>query len=136
MRAIEAKTFSGCGGLRQTELPEPRPGAGPRHGQRRHAARSDDPVGWTPSSQGAAGAQQSGRAGIIEDAGESGFAVGSRVMFTRHSQQRHRVPLHSSLSIVRSSKFLILGRTTSGSMIVSGRRGSCGLPNAIASVHL
>ena len=57
-------------------------------------------------------------------------------MFTRHSHQRRRVPLHSSLSIVRSSKFLILGRTTPGSMIVSGRRGSCGLPNAIASVHL
>jgi NADPH:quinone reductase len=25
MRAIEAETFSGCGGLRQVELPEPQP---------------------------------------------------------------------------------------------------------------
>jgi hypothetical protein len=28
MRAIEAQTFSGCGGLRQTELPKPQPTLG------------------------------------------------------------------------------------------------------------
>jgi hypothetical protein len=62
MRAIEAKTFSGYGGLRQIELPKPQPAkdrvlvrvtaAGG------HAARSHDPVGWTPSGQGAASAWQ------------------------------------------------------------------------------
>src|SRR5712672_4667311 len=36
-------------------------GAGPRDGRRRHAARLYGPVGWTPSSQGAAGARQRGR---------------------------------------------------------------------------
>src|ERR1700730_9731120 len=63
MRAIEAKTFSGYGGLRQTELPEPQPAKdrGPRHGRRRHTARSYAPVGWTPSGHGAAGARQRGR---------------------------------------------------------------------------
>ena len=62
MRAIEAKSFSGYGGLRQTELPTPQ-SAKDRvlvrvNGRRRHATRIHGPVGWTSSSQGAVGARQ------------------------------------------------------------------------------
>ena len=62
MRAIEAETFSGYGGLRQIELPKPQ-SAKDRVLVRVTAAgvtppRSHDPVGWTPSGQGAAGARQ------------------------------------------------------------------------------
>ena len=58
MRAIEAKTFSGYGGLQQIALAKPQPGFGPYYGRRRHAARSHGPVRCTSSSQGAAGARQ------------------------------------------------------------------------------
>src|SRR6266851_3942803 len=85
MRAIEAKTFSGYGGLRQTELPKPQP-AEDRVLVRVTAAgvtpldhtilSGGHPRAKTPLVLGNEGA------GIIEDAGESGLAVGSRVMFT------------------------------------------------------
>jgi hypothetical protein len=64
MRAIEAKSFSGYGGLQQTELPKPLPAKDRvliRHGRRRHTTRLHDPVGWTPSGKGAAGARQRGQ---------------------------------------------------------------------------
>jgi NADPH:quinone reductase len=62
MRAIEAETFSGYGGLRETELPEPR-AAKDRVLVHVTAAGVTPleyigPVGWTPSSQAAAGAGQ------------------------------------------------------------------------------
>jgi hypothetical protein len=59
MRAIEAKTFSGYGRLQQIELAKPQPAKDKvLVGSRRHAARSHDPNGWTPSGQGTADARQ------------------------------------------------------------------------------
>src|SRR6202142_812959 len=85
MRAIEAKTFSGYGGLRQTELPKPQP-VKDRVLVRVTAAGvtpldhtilpGEHPRAKAPLELGNEGA------GVIEDACESGFAVGSRVMFT------------------------------------------------------
>jgi NADPH:quinone reductase len=85
MRAIEAKTFSGYGGLRQNELPKPQP-AKDRVLVRVSAAgvtpldhtilSGAHPRAKAPLVLGNEGA------GIIEDAGDSGLAVGSRVMFT------------------------------------------------------
>jgi NADPH2:quinone reductase len=85
MRAIEAMTFSGYGGLRQTELPKPQPvkdrvlvhvtaaGVTPLE----YAILSGGhPRAKAPLVLGNEGA------GVIEDAGDSGLAVGSRVMFT------------------------------------------------------
>jgi NADPH:quinone reductase len=81
-----ALTFPGYAGLRQTQLPEPQPlkgrGAGPRHG-RRHVTPLDHTVlsGRHPRAKAPPVPGNEG-AGVIEDTGESGFAVGSRVMFT------------------------------------------------------
>jgi NADPH:quinone reductase len=85
MRAIEAKTFSGYGGLRQTEVPKPQP-AKDRVLVRVTAAgvtpldhtilSGAHPRAKAPLVLGNEGA------GIVEDAGDSGLAVGSRVMFT------------------------------------------------------
>jgi NADPH2:quinone reductase len=85
MLAIEAKTFSGHSGLRQTELPKPQP-AKDRVLVRVTAAgvtpldhvilSGGHPRAKAPLVLGSEGA------GVIEDAGESGLAVGSRVMFT------------------------------------------------------
>src|SRR5277367_6216559 len=85
MRAIEAKTLSGYGGLRQSELPKPQPvtdrvlvrvtaaGVTPLE----HTILSGGhPRATAPMVLGNEGV------GVIEDAGESGLAVGSRVMFT------------------------------------------------------
>src|SRR6202048_4404313 len=85
MRAIEAETFTGYGGLRQIELPKPQPakdrvlirvaaaGVTPLD----HTIRSGaHPRAKAPLVLGNEGA------GVIEDAGGSGLAVGSRVMFT------------------------------------------------------
>jgi len=57
-----------------------RQGAGPRHApaSRRSITRS---CRWTPSGQAPLVLGNEG-AGVIEDAGDSGLAVGSRVMFT------------------------------------------------------
>jgi NADPH2:quinone reductase len=85
MRAIEANTFSGYGGLRQVELPKPQP-AKDRVLVRVTAAgvtpldhtilSGQHPRAKAPLVLGNEGA------GVIEDAGLSGLAVGSRVMFT------------------------------------------------------
>jgi NADPH2:quinone reductase len=85
MQAIEAKTFSGYGGLRQTELPKPQP-AKDRVLVRVTAAgvtpldhtilSGEHPRAKAPLVLGNEGA------GVVEDAGESDLAVGSRVMFT------------------------------------------------------
>lgn len=85
MPAIEATTFSGYDGLRQTELPRPHPtkdrvlvrvtaaGVTPLD----HTILSGrHPRAKPPLVLGNEGA------GVIEDAGDSGLEVGSRVMFT------------------------------------------------------
>ena len=85
MRVIEAKTFSGYGGLQQTESPKPQP-------VKDRALHCVTAVGVTPLdhtilSGGHPRATAplvvgNEGAGVIEDAGESGFAVRSRAMFT------------------------------------------------------
>ena len=85
MRVIEAETFSGYDGLRQSELPKPQPtmdrvlvrvtaaGVTPLE----HTILSGGhPRATAPLVLGNEGV------GVIEDAGDSGLAVGSRVMFT------------------------------------------------------
>ena len=85
MLAIEAKTFSGFGGLRQTELPKPQPA---RDRVLVHVtAAGVTPLDHTILSGGHPRAKAplvlgNEGAGVIEDAGDSGLAVGSRVMFT------------------------------------------------------
>src|SRR5258707_448269 len=85
MRAIEAKTFSGYGGLRQTELPKPQPAKD--RVLVRVTAAGVTPLDHTILSGGHPRAKAplvlgNEGAGVIEDAGESGLTVGSRVMFT------------------------------------------------------
>jgi NADPH:quinone reductase len=85
MRVIEAKTFSGYGGLQQIELPKPQP-AKERVLVRMRAA-GVTPLEYTVLSGGHPRAKVplvlgNEGAGVIEDAGGSGLAVGSRVMFT------------------------------------------------------
>jgi len=85
MWAIEAKTFSGYGGLRQTDLPKPQPAAD--RVLVRVTAAGVTPLDHTILSGGHPRARAplvlgNEGAGIIEDAGDSGLAVGSRVMFT------------------------------------------------------
>ena len=85
MRAIEAETFSGYRGLQQIELPKPQP-AKDRVLVRVTAAgvtpldhtilSGQHPRAKAPLVLGNEGA------GVIEDAGDSGLEVGSRVMFT------------------------------------------------------
>src|ERR1700733_6257144 len=85
MWVIEAKTFSGYGGLQQTELPKPQPVKD--RVLVRVAAAGVTPLDHTILSGGHPRAKAplvlgNEGAGVIEDAGESGFVVGSRVMFT------------------------------------------------------
>ena len=85
MRAIEAKTFSGYDGLRQIELPKPQP-AKDRvlvHVTAAGVTPLDHtiPSGGHPRAKAPLVLGNEG-AGVIEDAGDSGLAVGSRVMFT------------------------------------------------------
>ena len=85
MRAIEAKTFSGYGGLHQTELPKPKPAKD--RVLVRITAAGVTPLDHTILSGGHPRAKAplvlgNEGAGVVEDPGESGFAVGSRVMFT------------------------------------------------------
>jgi NADPH2:quinone reductase len=85
MRAIEAKTFSGYGGLRQTDLPKPQPASD--RVLVRVTAAGVTPLDHTILSGGHPRARAplvlgNEGAGVIEDAGRSGLAVGSRVMFT------------------------------------------------------
>ena len=85
MRAIEAHTFSGYGGLRQVELPKPQPTKD--RVLVRVTAAGVTPLEYTVLSGGHPRAKAplvlgNEGAGVIEDAGDSGLAVGSRVMFT------------------------------------------------------
>jgi NADPH2:quinone reductase len=85
MRAIEAKTFSGYGGLQQIELAKPQPAKG--EVLVRITAAGVTPLEYTVLSGGHPRAKAplvlgNEGAGVIEDAGGSGLAVGSRVMFT------------------------------------------------------
>ncbi|CAE6860465.1 quinone oxidoreductase family protein [Paraburkholderia aspalathi] len=85
MRVIEAETFSGYDGLRQIELPKPQPAKG--RVLVRVTAAGVTPLDYTLLSGGHPRAKAplvlgNEGAGVIEDAGDSGFAVGSRVMFT------------------------------------------------------
>ena len=85
MRAIEAKTFSGYGGLRQIELPKPQPAKD--RVLVRVTAAGVTPLDQTILSGGHPRAKAplvlgNEGAGVIEDAGDSGLAVGNRVMFT------------------------------------------------------
>src|SRR6476659_6231907 len=85
MRAIEAKSFSGYGGLRQLELPKPQP-AKDRVLVRVTAAGATplDPTilsGGHPRAKAPLVLGNEG-AGVIEDAGDSSLPAGSRVMFT------------------------------------------------------
>src|SRR5580693_9607713 len=85
MRTIEASTFAGYGGLRQTEFPNPQPI--PDRVLVRVTAAGVTPLDYTILSGGHPRARAplvlgNEGAGVIEDAGESGLTVGSRVMFT------------------------------------------------------
>src|SRR5467141_1235804 len=85
MRAIEAQTFSGYGGLRQVGVPKPQPAKS--RILVRVTAAGVTPLDYTILSGGhprAKGPLVLGNegAGVIEDAGDSGLAVGTRVMFT------------------------------------------------------
>src|ERR1700686_4521964 len=85
MRAIEADTFSGYGGLQQIELPKPQPAKG--RVLVHVTAAGVTPLDHTILSGGHPRAKAplvlgNQGAGVIEDVGDSGLAVGSRVMFT------------------------------------------------------
>src|SRR5271163_2656728 len=85
MRAIEAETFSGYGGLRQIELAKPQPAK--ERVLVRVTAAGVTPLDHTILSGGHPRAKAplvlgNEGAGVIEDAGDSGLAEGSRVMFT------------------------------------------------------
>jgi NADPH:quinone reductase len=85
MPAIEATTFSGYGGLRRTELPKPQ--AAKDRVLVRVTAAGVTPLDHTVLSGGHPRAKAplvlgNEGAGVIEDAGDSGLASGSRVMFT------------------------------------------------------
>src|SRR5713226_2560845 len=85
MRAIEAETFSGFGGLRQIVLPKPQ--SAKDRLLVRVTAAGVTPLDHTILSGGHPRATAplvlgNEGAGVIEYAGDAGLAVGSRVMFT------------------------------------------------------
>jgi NADPH2:quinone reductase len=85
MRAIEAETFLDYRGLRQIELPKPQPAKG--RVLVRVTAAGVTPLDHTILSGGHPRAKAplvlgNEGTGVIENAGDSGLAVGSRVMFT------------------------------------------------------
>jgi NADPH2:quinone reductase len=85
MRAIEAETFTGYGGLRQVELPKPQ--AAKDRVLAHVTAAGVTPLDHTILSGGHPRAKAplvlgNEGAGVVEDSGDSGLAVGSRVMFT------------------------------------------------------
>src|SRR5258707_6066640 len=82
---IEAETFSGYGGLRQVDLPKPQPAKD--RVLVRVTAAGVTPLEYTVLSGGHTRAKAplvlgNEGVGVIEDAGDSGLEVGSRVMFT------------------------------------------------------
>ena len=85
MMAIEAASFSGYGGLRQTESPRPQAAEG--RVLVRVTAAGVTPLDYTilsgrhPRAKAPLVLGNEG-AGVIDDAGDSGLEVGSRVMFT------------------------------------------------------
>src|SRR5207253_7563040 len=85
MRAIEAQTFSGYGGLRQVELPKPQPAKG--RVLVRVAAAGVTPLDHTilsghfPRAKAPLVLGNEG-AGVVEEGGGTDFPAGSRVMFT------------------------------------------------------
>ena len=85
MHAIEAETFTGYGGLRQTELPKPQPA---KDGLLvRVTAAGVTPLDYTILSGGHHRAKAplvlgNESVGVIEGADDTGLALGSRVMFT------------------------------------------------------
>jgi NADPH2:quinone reductase len=85
MRAIEAKTFSGYGGLQQIELPKPQPAKDKVlvHITAAGVTPLDHTIltGGHPRARAPLVLGNEG-AGVIENAGDSGLAVGARVMFT------------------------------------------------------
>src|SRR5258706_3528493 len=85
MRAIEARTVSGYGGLRQAELPKPQ--SARDRVLVRVSAAGVTPLDHTILSGGHPRAKAplvlgNEGAGVVEDAGDSGLPAGSRVMFT------------------------------------------------------
>src|SRR5579864_8323868 len=85
MLAIEAKTFSGYGGLRQTELPKPRPAKD--EVLIRVTAAGVTPLDHTILSGGHPRAKAplvlgNEAAGVVEASADDRFPDGSRVMFT------------------------------------------------------
>jgi len=85
MRVIEAESFSGYDGLRQIELPKPQPAKD--RVLVRVTAAGVTPLEYTVLSGGHPRARAplvlgNEGVGVIEDAGDSGHVVGSRVMFT------------------------------------------------------
>src|SRR5271156_1520382 len=85
MRTIQAKTFSGYYGLEQTDLPKRQPAKD--RVLVRVTAAGVTPLEYTVLSGGHPPAKPplvlgNEGAGVIEDTGESGLVVGSRVMFT------------------------------------------------------
>jgi NADPH:quinone reductase len=85
MRAMQAETFSGYGGLRQIELPKPQ--SAKDRVLVRVTAAGVTPLDHTILSGGHPRAKAplvlgNEGGGVIEDAGGSGLEVGSRVMFT------------------------------------------------------
>ena len=85
MRVIEAETFSGYDGLRQSELPKPQPTMD--RVLVRVTAAGVTPLEHTILSGGHPRAKAplvlgNEGVGVIEDAGDSALAMGSRVMFT------------------------------------------------------
>ena len=85
MRAIEAKTFSGYGGLQQVELAKPQPAKDKVlvHITAAGVTPLDHTIltGGHPRARAPLVLGNEG-AGVIENAGDSGLAVGARVMFT------------------------------------------------------
>ncbi len=85
MKAIEAQEFSGYGGLRQIQMAKPSPDK--ERVLVRVTAAGVTPLDHTILSGGHPRAKAplvlgNEGAGVIEDAGESGLTVGTRVMFT------------------------------------------------------
>ncbi len=85
MRAIEAETFSGYGGLRQIELPKPQRTKDKAliHVMAAGVTPLDHTIlsGGLPRARAPLVLGNEG-AGVVEDAGASGLEAGSRVMFT------------------------------------------------------